>query len=312
MARDQGTCSTRRSFCRTFLGVLVAPGMAIAQASKAVRRIGVLAAKYPASRGPKNRDNFDALVASLRERGWIEGKNLAIEDRYGKGGFDELRSFAEELVRLNVEIIVAYGTPATLAAKRATTSIPIVMIAGDPVGTGLVASLARPGGNITGYSIGAPEMATKEAELIRELLPGARRVALIVPPKGFNSLFDLLRKEREAAFRSLGMQTIFIDVDPQSSELGSALVQGVHEAVRQQARALGLGGGDVAGPAIKVALGYRMPLIVDDRRMLDAGGLLCIEPDDEDLHRRVAAIIDKILRGAKPPTFRSSSRRATT
>ena len=162
MDRGEGADCMRRSFCGAVVGVLVGPSIAIAQASKAIRRIGVLAPKLPVSRGAPDRDDLHLLVALLRERGWVEGKNLAIEDRFGKGGFDELHLFAEELVRLDVEIIVTYGTPATFAAKSATTSIPIVMNGvGNPVATGLVASLARPVATSQAFPSSLPRQRSK-------------------------------------------------------------------------------------------------------------------------------------------------------
>src|SRR5262249_5812867 len=142
----------RRSLCWALAGVLVAPGIAIAQASK-VRRIGVLE-----SGAPETPEEISKQAEPLRELGWVEGQNLRVERRYDNGRFEALQPLAEELVRAQVEIIVTGGTAATLAAKRATTTIPIVFrAAGDPVLLGLVASLARPGGNVTGYSIATPE-----------------------------------------------------------------------------------------------------------------------------------------------------------
>jgi putative ABC transport system substrate-binding protein len=267
----------------------------MAQVSKPVRRVGVL------SLGQRPTEVAQEVLARLRELGWIEGRNLAIESRVANWEVDRLRPLADELVRLGVDMIVASGTPAALAAKNATTSIPIVMTGvGDPVGTGLVASLARPGGNITGYSVVARELAAKRCEVVHELLPAAQRVAVFASPKGLNSLPDLLREVIAAAYRSLGVQTIFIEVDPGSSELDRALVDGVREAVRQQAQALELWGGDAAGAAVKVALGYRLPVIAEGRELLETGGLLYFDADHKDRSRRVAGIIDKILRGAKP------------
>src|SRR5690349_7214525 len=158
----------RRAFLRTVIGVAAAVASFVrAQTRASVRRIGDLSP----GRGPSN-DEFQGSVASLRDLGWIEGRNLLVESRFAKGKFDQLRPLADELVRLGVEVIVTFGTPAALAAKKATTSIPIVMgTVGDPVDTGLVASLARPGGNITGYSIVGPEMAGKRAGIVHELLP---------------------------------------------------------------------------------------------------------------------------------------------
>ena len=282
----------RRAFIRTVIGLSAAVASLVrAQTRATMRRIGVLSP----GQGPSN-DEFDGSVAALRELGWIEGKNIIVESRFAKGRFDELRPLADELVRLGAEIIVTFGTPAALAAKNATRSIPIVMgTVGDPVDTGLVASPSRPGGNVTGYSIVGPEVAAKRAGIVHELLPAATRVAVVVPPKGFSNVFDLIRKETDAAYRSLGVQPIFIEVVP----LSGGFEKAVAEAVQQRAQALELPGENVAG-VITAALGHRLPVIVKDRRMLEAGGLLFLDVDNEDRSRRVAAMIDKILRGAKP------------
>jgi len=282
----------RRAFIGTVIGVAAAAASLVrAQSRATIRRIGVLSP----GRGPSN-DEFQGSVASLRQLGWIEGRNILVESRFAKGRFDQLPSLADELVRLGVKVIVTFGTPAALAAKNATTSIPIVMgTVGDPVETGLVASLARPGGNITGYSIIGPEMAAKRAGIVHELLPAATRVAVIIPPQGFSNVFDLIRKQTDAAYRSLGVQPIFIELVP----LSGGFEKAVAEAVQQQAQALELPGENV-GAIIAAAIGHRLPVIVKDRRMLEEGGLLFLDVDNEDRSRRVAAMIDKILRGAKP------------
>ena len=286
----------RRAFvCFLLASVAAAPPLARAQNSAKVRRIGLLSQL----RGP-NKEEIQGLVEPLRELGWIEGRNIVIESRFAKGKLDQLRPLADELVRLDVEMIVTYGSPAALAAKSATTSIPIVMgSVGDPVAMGLVASLAHPGGNMTGYSIVAPEIYAKTAGLVHEMLPTVERVAVIVPPKGFSSITDLLRKATDVAYRSLGVQSIFIEVPPSGGNLESEQVEVVREAVRRRAQAVDIPGGNI-GPFIKAAMGYRLPVITHDRATLEMGALLSLEVNEEDRRRRVAAIIDKIFRGAKP------------
>ena len=151
-----------------FVGVLVASGVAVAQAPNVVRRIGVLGPGEP-----QTPEQMQADRDALREFGWVEGQNLHVERRYANNRFEALQTLAEELARAKVEVIVTGGTPATLAAKRATSTIPIVFrAAGDPVGLGLVASLARPGGNVTGFSLAGPETDAKYLSLLKELLPG--------------------------------------------------------------------------------------------------------------------------------------------
>ena len=233
----------------------------------------------------------------LRELGWIEGRNLAVERRFANLQVDPLRPYAEELVRLKVEVILTFGTEAAFAAKNATTSIPIVLSsAGDPVGTGLVASLARPGGNITGYSIVSSEIEAKRAALIHELLPAAQRIALVVDPS--NRISGALRKRADEAFRSLGVQPIFIEATSEQQ-----LLDVPAEAVRQRAQALEMPAGITGASARRLmqsAIGYRLPIVVPDRDLLEAGALMAFYPNTDDLGRRVAAIVDKILRGAKP------------
>src|SRR5262252_4575843 len=166
---------SRRSFCWTLAGVLATPGIAIAQASKVVRRIGVLE-----SGSPETPEDIYEQAKPLRQLGWMEGQNLRVERRYDNGRFEALQPLAEELVRAQVEIIVTGGTAATLAAKRATTTIPIVFrAAGDPVLLALVASLARPGGNVTGYSVANPEVTAKYLSLLKELLPRLQRIGVL-------------------------------------------------------------------------------------------------------------------------------------
>src|SRR5438132_3872464 len=163
---------------------------------------------------------------------WVEGQNLLVERRYANGRAELLRPFAEELVRLKVELIVTASTAATLAAKNATTTIPIIMgTAGDPVRSGLVASLARPGGNITGYSIVSPELDAKRLALLRELLPGLQRVGVL--ENSTNPYFRAVREEFEQACRLLGLQPIIIEVAA-AGELENAIA----EMARQRAQAL--------------------------------------------------------------------------
>jgi ABC-type uncharacterized transport system substrate-binding protein len=240
---------------------------------------------------------LEQLYAALRD-GWIAGQNLLIERRYANGRAELLQSFAEELVRLKVELIATRSTPAAVAAKNATTSIPIVMMsAGDPVRTGLVASLARPGGNITGYSTVSPELDAKDLSLLRETLPAAQRIGVLVNPT--NPISAVRQKESDQVYRSFGTQPIIIAVAGES-ELENA----VAEIARQRAQALVV----VDDPLFYVhrvrimnaARRYSLPTIVEDRDMLEAGGLLCYAFSSPEQNRRVAAFIDKILRGAKP------------
>jgi putative ABC transport system substrate-binding protein len=276
---------------RTFIGAVVAgmiaaPLAASAQTATTVRRIGVLspgALPTPA--------NLEVEYAPLRALGWVVGRNLLVERRDANGIAELLRPFAEELVRLKVEIIVAWGTAATLAAKNATTTIPIVIgTAGDPVRAGLVASLARPGGNITGFSLVGPEINAKRLALLRELLPGLQRVGVL--ELSINPYYRAMRKEFEQACRSLGIQPIFVEV------------AAAGELARQRAQALFVQGDDLFRdnrvPLISAASRYALPTLATNKEMLAAGALVFYGNSKAEQAQRYAAFVDRILRGAKP------------
>ena len=283
---------TRRSFCRTLAGFLITPGFVIAQASK-VRRIGILYAGVPLTPG-EIRDVSDYF----RELGWVEGRNLHIEWRYANNKAEALQALAEELVRANVEVIVTRGTPATLAAKRATTRIPIVFGAGDPVQLGLVASLARPGGNVTGYSQAKREQAAKYLSLLKELLPSIRRVGVF--EYSGNLSFRATRGQFEDSCRLLGMEPVFIEI-ASANEIESAISQ----LPRQRVEALVLRADvfvyehrfEIGSAALKHGL-PTMSEIPDLVR--DAGILASYSTAENEEDRRVASYVDRILRGAKP------------
>lgn len=283
---------------RAFIGVVtcglvVVPLAAKTQAATTVRRIGWLAfgERPPAA-------VVEQRYPPLRELGWIEGQNLLIEYRYANNRAELLRPFAEELVQLKVELIVTQGTAATQEAKNATTTIPIVMYsAGDPVGAGLVASLARPGGNITGLSLLGPDTEAKLLSLLRELLPATQRVGELF--NSTNPYFTAARKRLEEAYQSLGMQPIFVAVT-RANELEDA----VADVARQRAHALHVPDDDLflnsVSRIMRAALRYALPTIVDRSAYLEGGGLLSYGFSLAELRRRGAAFIDKILRGAKP------------
>jgi putative ABC transport system substrate-binding protein len=303
MARDQRAYPmSRRSLLGTLVGLLVAPDIAIAQGATRVRRVGFL---LPGD-GPLSEEEIQDILKPLRQLGWIEGRNIVFEPGLTKVREDRLDAAAKELVRREVDLILTYGTTATLAARHATTTIPIVIeSAADPVGLGLVASLSHPGGNITGWSNNSPETDARRAGLVHELLPAARRVAVFVPPKGATSIGDAMRKSIAAAYRPLGVQLVFIDVLDSADEI--ALGEAVREAVRQQAQVLEMPAfpsltGKHGVMVVESAFGHRLPVILlgTDRAILEAGGLFLLAPNEEDRNRRVAAMIDKILRGAKP------------
>jgi putative ABC transport system substrate-binding protein len=234
----------------------------------------------------------------LRELGWIEGQNLLLEQRYTNGRAELLRPFAEELVRLKVELIATRGTDAAVAAKNSTTTIPIIMYsAGDPVRAGLVSSLARPGGNITGFSIVSPELDAKRLALLRELLPAVQRVGAL--ENSTNPYYRAAREDFEQACRSLDVQPIIIEV-AKVGELENAIA----EMARRRAHALFVPADSIFNanrvPIMIAALRYALPTIVVGRDMLEAGALVSYAHTDAEQNRRYAGFVDRILRGAKP------------
>ncbi len=283
---------------RTFIGavaagIITAPLAASAQTATTIRRIGVLDA------GTQHTEaELQEEYAPLRALGWVVGQNLLVERRYANGKAELLRPLAEELVRLKVEIIVTRGTDATLAAKNATTTIPIVIqSSGDPVRTGLVASLPRPGGNITGFSIVGPEIDAKRLALLRELLPGLQRVGVL--EYSTNPYYRAVRKELEQACRSLGMQPIFVEVAA-ADELENAIA----EMARRRAQALFVNRDGMfienRVPLMSAALRYALPIFAANKEMLEAGALVSYRNTQAEQDQRQAAFIDRILRGAKP------------
>ena len=238
-----------------------------------------------------------AFVQRLRELAWIDGRNLAIEYRWAEGRNERYAENAAELVRLKVDVIVTVATPATLAAKQATAVIPIVFAAtGDPVGTGLVASLARPGGNVTGLSSQTAETAGKRVELLREIVPGLGRLAIM--GNVGNPISVLEFGEVQAAARALGLEVT-------TSELRRAEdISPAFDALKGRADALYV----CTDPLVNthririntLALAARLPTIYLFREYVEAGGLMSYGPNFRDLFRRAADYVDKILRGAKP------------
>lgn len=232
----------------------------------------------------------------MRAFGWIDGRNLSLVPRSADANLDQLRPLANELAALKVDLLVTFGTEAAQAAKAATTTIPIVMAsAGDPVSAGLVASLARPGGNVTGYSYMIPEIARKLAALLHEMLPTARRVCVLVNPIARAS--ESGRKARETAYQSLGLQPLLIEVATESQFLDA-----LAEASRQRAEALDFALLSIPLPdtLMQAVRRSRLPAMASDSDDVEAGALMSFRPDWAEGYKRVAATIDKVLRGAKP------------
>ena len=243
------------------------------------------------------RGSTDAFVQRLRELGWIDNRTVAIEYRWAEGREARFAEIATEFVRLKVDVIFTYATPSSIAAKRATAVIPIVFAAaGDPVGSGLVASLARPGGNITGLSIQQTDLASKRLEILRELLPGLRTLAILVDTGASNS--DLERGEAQTAANALGLATLISEVR-RVDDIAPAF-----DALKGRAEALYVCGSPLLTTnRIRVnnlALGVRLPTMHGFREYVVAGGLTSYGPNFPGLFRRAADYVDKILRGAKP------------
>ena len=247
---------------------------------------------------PSNPDFLPWNPEPLRALGWIEGQNLAVERRYAGGRAELLKPFAEDLVRLKVDIIATNGTDATIAAKQATTRIPIVMYgAGDPVASGLVASLSHPGGNVTGFSLLQTALRVKRLEVLHELLPTAQRVVELVNPN--NPFSRIARKEYEEAYRSLGMQPLFVDVEA-ASDFGHAFAK--LRRLRAEALVVPSDGLFISNAAwiMRAAARQAMPTMVDLRSMVLCGGLVSYTYSGTEEDQRFASFVDQILRGAKP------------
>ncbi len=283
---------------RQFLGVVGGaaaawPFAAPAQQAVKVPTIGFLGQLTPSAMSKWTA----AFVQRLRELGWVEGRTVAIEYRWAEGRSERFAEVAAELVRLKVDVIVTGGTAAVVAAKQATSVIPIVFaVAGDPVGTGLVASLARPGGNVTGLSNQSADLPSKRLELLREVVPGLRRLAIMA---NIGSPIGVLEMgEVQAAAKTLGLEVASLEIR-QAEEIAPAI-----EALKGRADALYVVTEPLASTnRIQIntlALGARLPTVHGEKGYVEAGGLLSYGPSFPDLYRRAAVYVDKILKGAKP------------
>jgi len=297
MAQDQRALS-RRSFCWTLAAVLVAPGTVFAldaRLAARVPKIGFLATATQLSAAPF----IAAFRQGLKELGYVEGKTVLLEVRTADGAPERLPQLARELVALKPDVIVATTDPAIAAVRRETQTIPIVMaLSSDPAGTAFVASLARPAGNVTGLSSQSPELSGKRLELLREVVPGLERVALLWNPDSRGNLLDY--KETEVAARSM-------HVELQSVELHRAedLDRAFSAVTNGHAQALILPSGNPVTVARRdqvasLAQRSRLPSIYGNREYVDSGGLMSYGPSTADLFRRAAIFVDKILKGAKP------------
>ncbi len=276
------------------LSLLIAPVAPEGQTAKRIYRIGILEVVPVAS----NATNLGSFRQGLRELGYVEGQNFVIEYRSADGRAERFPDLASELVRLKIDVIVTRGTPAALAAKHATGTIPIVMASsGDPVRAGIVASLAQPGANVTGLSALATDVQGKQLELLREMVPYIARVAFLFNMS--NPVLQAQWKEAEPTARSMGLRSHLLDVrtvrdlepafDATARQRADAVIVGI-DALTQAHR------GQIVGALAK----RHLPAISREREFVDAGGLMSYGIHYADSYRRAATYVDKILRGAKP------------
>ena len=283
----------RREFIAGLGGAAAWPIAARAQQPKRLPTIGFLGAGT-ASAGSQW---AAAFVQRLRELNWIEDRTVAIEFRWTDGHNERTTEIAGEFVKLKVDVIVTYANTVADATKRTATTIPIVFAAaGDPVGTGLVASLARPGGNVTGLSLQQPEIASKRLQILRDLLPNLHTLAILANSGSPNAVLEM--GEADAAARRLGLAVVRSEVR-KTEDFAPAF-----DALKGRAEALYV----CSDPLLTtnrlgintLALGVRLPTMHGFREFVEAGGLISYGPNFPDLFRRAAEYVDKILRGTKP------------
>ena len=282
----------RRKFLVALGGTAAAWPLA-ARAQQKLPTIGFLGANSPAVQ----RQWTTAFVQRLHELGWTEGHNLAIEYRWAEGRFDRSPAIIAEFVRLKVDVIVTHATANVVAAKQATSAIPIIFTSvADPVGNNLVASLARPDGNVTGLSAQIADVAGKRLELLREIIPGLRRLALMANVGVANAVLEM--GEVQAAARTIGLDVATFEIR-QTRDIEPAI-----EAFKNRAEALYVQGDPLfTSNRLRIntlALGARLPTMHGTREQVDAGGLISYGTNLTDLFRRAGDYVDKILRGAKP------------
>jgi ABC-type uncharacterized transport system substrate-binding protein len=284
---------SKKVFCLALCAMFLALSFpAQAQQLKKIRRIGVLRT------GPVAAPLYEAFRQGLRELGYVEGQNIVLELRDGETKAERLPDLAAELVRLKVDVIVTSSTPAIQAAKHATGTIPIVMaFSGDPVGTGIVASLAKPGGNITGLSDIGPEISGKQLEFLKEAFPTISRVAFFLNPSNHGNRLRLKATEVTAGELKVQIQALEVRNANDFEKAISTINKGQAQALMT-----------VRDPAIyanqtrilEFAAENRLPTMHMDKEPVEAGGLMSYGPNVPDLFRRAATYVDKILKGAKP------------
>jgi putative ABC transport system substrate-binding protein len=275
-------------------GALAAPLRSFAQQPARIGRIGFLS-PFPSG----DDQQFEAFKQQFRDLGHVEGKTITIDYRSAEGKYDRLPALAADLVRRNVDVIMtAGGTPAATAAKNATRTIPVVFVAvADPVGQGIVTSLARPGGNVTGISVQHPESAAKSLALLKEAIPSAKRIAILSNP--MNSSLSLVIQDMQAAARTLRLEVTVVDAGT-PGEFEAAFAQiAVYRADGVAILADPMFSSE-AGRLTTLAARHRLPTMGGNNAVPESGGLMSYGANRLDLVRRAAILVDKILKGAKP------------
>jgi ABC-type uncharacterized transport system substrate-binding protein len=288
--------TTRRelliAFGASVLAAPLAPAVVRAQKPGTIRRVGILHARFPGD------TDVEEFRKGLHELGHHEGENLKLEYRWAEGKPERLRALADELVRANVESIFTASTPGALAAKSATATIPIVFVAvGDPVGAGVVSSLARPSGNVTGLTHFSVDLIGKSLELLKEVVPGLRDIAVLAPSSNPTTALKLARIQSAAQVLSLKVQTVEVR--------RSADFERAFESIRRRKPNALMPLLDILTTTHKkeisdFALAYRLPTFFEQQEFVEAGGLVSYGTSYPAMYRRAATYVDKILKGTKP------------
>src|SRR5215469_2438911 len=283
----------RRDFIKAIVGSAIAWPLAARAQQPAMRVIGILSPDTPAS------PFVEALRVGMQELGYVDGRNVRYEYRWAEGNFERLPDLAVELVGLNVDVIVAFVTAASLAARKATATIPVVMaFVNDPIGAGLIASLAHPGGNVTGTAGMTAVLFAKQLELLKEIMPNAKRFAVLSNPA--NAVLQAQQvREITAAAHTLGVELQLLEArTPNEIEAAFAAID------KEQTRALLILGDPLFNINVKelaiLSVKSHLAALYGNRQFVDAGGLILYGPDNYEISKHTAVYVDKILKGAKP------------
>ena len=283
--------TNRREFIALFGGAAAWPLAARAQQADRMRRVGFLRAAPPSER------ELEAVLRGLVDQGWVQGRNFVLLPQWGDGNVARLPELAVALVNTNVDVILADGVVTTRAARAVTASIPIVMTAGaDPYAGGLVQSLARPGGNVTGFSTQSAAIAGKVLEIFKDMIPGLSRVAVVIP-RDARAMFAATE---DPAAKALGLDLVYVDL-PGPEAAGTAMRQALSAGTQGALVRIGPFFSSTQRRAtVDLAAELRLPVMYDRREYVEQGGLATYAPDSVDLYRRAAGYVAKILAGANP------------